>query len=179
MAFTAGTTNVAGTYNVTGATQVSGSGTVNFNSVAASTVVLTVSGGTLQGSGTLTITGLFSWSGGAQAGTGVTNANGGMSISGTGTKTLATRTLNHGNNGMATWTGTGNINFNTSATLNNLMGATFDIQNNESMLSVGTFNNMGTLTKSAGAAVTAITAVLNNSGTVDAQTGTLSLNGGG
>src|ERR1039458_5373581 len=65
----------------------------------------------------------------------------------------------------------------------NLPGALFDIQNDQFYLwtAYGTefFNNAGTLRKSAGSGTTVIDPIINNTGTVDAETGTLSFHGGG
>ena len=96
------TTNFnAGTYNVAGTTQVTG-GTINFNAAAA-TSALTMSSGTLGGTGTLTASGATNFSGGTMNGTGTVNASGGATMNG-GTKTIADgRILNLG--GSSTWTG--------------------------------------------------------------------------
>src|ERR1019366_623994 len=59
----------------------------------------------------------------------------------------------------------------------NLAGGLFDIQNDQFYLynAYGTefFNNAGTLRKSAGSGTTVIYPIINNTGTVDAETGTL------
>src|ERR1035441_754477 len=65
----------------------------------------------------------------------------------------------------------------------NLAGGLFDIQNDQFYLynTYGPefFNNAGTLRKSAGSGTTVIYPIVNNTGTVDAETGTLSFRGGG
>ena len=43
-------------------------------------MMLLTLGGTLNGAGNLTISGLFTWSGGTMSDTGITTANGGISI---------------------------------------------------------------------------------------------------
>ncbi len=145
--------------------------------------VFTLNGGELAGPGDLNLSGAINWLSGFMSGAGRTFANGGMSIGGAGDHSLNCRTLN--NAGTATWTGTGNIYAYNGAVFNNLAGATFDVQNNEFFgaycCSDATFNNAGTFRKSAGAGTTTINynIVFNNSGTVDVQSGTLALGGGG
>jgi hypothetical protein len=174
--FTGGSTTLLGAYTVTGDTAVA-NGTVNFNSDVTLTT-LTLSNGTLTGAGTVTVNGLLTWTGGTMSGGGATVANGGIAVSGTSGKTLSLRTLD--NVGVATWTGTGNITFSTHAVWNNLDTGLLDIRNDASLGGAQTtINNAGTIRKSAGTATSTITAALNNVGTVDAASGTLSLNGGG
>src|SRR5271166_5235270 len=67
VSFTGATVTIAGTYSVAGQTYVS-SGEVDFNSTA-STGTLTQVGGTIGGSGSLTVAGLLSWYGGTMSGT--------------------------------------------------------------------------------------------------------------
>jgi hypothetical protein len=144
---------------------------------------LSLASGTLSGPGDLTVSGPVTWSGGAMAGTGSTTANGGLTINTSAAKTLDGRTLN--NASAATWTDAGGINISNDATFNNLAGGTVNIQNNASFaFSSGvnpTFNNQGTVRKSVGTGTTTFTSgiAFNNSGTVDLQTGTLVLAGGG
>jgi len=153
-----------------------GSGTVDLplNATVAS---LSLSGGTLTGSGSLTVTGLMTWERGAIRGTGVLNANGGIALSTTSTASLAdARTLN--NAGVATWTWVGNLSLTGSAVFNNLEGATFRIQTAADM-SGGVFNNSGTVTKEIGGGdgITVISSALNNSGLVEILSGTLQTTG--
>ena len=64
----------------------------------------------------------------------------------------------------------------------NSQGALYDIQNDSGIdvLNQGSFVNLGTLRKSGGAGTSTISAPVNNSGgTLEAQTGVLSLTGGG
>jgi hypothetical protein len=152
---------------------LNGPGTVNANGVIGH------SGGTLTGTGTLTVNGPYNWSGGTMSGTGTTNANGGMTISGASTKTLNTgRVVN--NAGVATWTSPFNVDSGGGAVFNNLAGATFDFQSDTGIFhdlggALPTFNNAGTLTKSAGTGTSTIGIAFNNSGTVNAQSGQLSI----
>ncbi len=88
-----GTVNLGGNYSLTGTTAIS-NGTANFNS-AGNTILLTISGGILGGSGTLTASGPLTWTGGTMTGAGITQADGGIQMSGT-TKSLnAGRILNN------------------------------------------------------------------------------------
>jgi len=203
--FTGGTTNVSCPYNIAGGTSVS-TGVVNFlgsaNVTATGTFsmsggtanfgtgraiplpILNFSGGTLTGSDTLNVSGLFTWTGGTLSGVGTVNANGGMGLSG-GSKGLAAGTLN--NAGAASWTGSNYLWMNSGAVLNNLAGASFDVQSDRTMYwSAGStqpaFNNSGTLTRTVSTGTFTFDGIaFNNSatGTVNVQTGTLVLNGGG
>lgn len=174
---------VAGSYALTGQTIIDG-GSVSFNS-AASTGTLTLSSGTLAGTGTLTVSGLLTWTGGGMAGTGSTVATGGMDLSGPDGKSLSGRTLSHG--GTATWTGAGSITLANGAVLRTQSGAVFDAQNNSSLIvgfgsvSPPTFENLGTFRKSIGTGTTTFETgiAFDNRGAVDVQTGTLQLRGGG
>src|SRR6202011_3057060 len=101
-----------------------------------------------------------------------------------GAKALDSRTLN--NAGIVTWTDTGNITAG-NGTVNNLAGATFAVQNDAAFLYPDPpysgpaliFNNLGLFRKSVTPATTTMQVVFNNSSTVDVQTGTLFLTGGG
>ncbi len=98
-----------------------------------------------------------------------------------GTSTLDTRTLD--NSGTITWTG-GTFYLNNSAVLNNLSGALFDMQSNNllswSVGLAGTFNNTGTIRKSAGGTTSTVADTFNNTGgTIEGQSGTLSFTGDG
>ncbi|HEY7678153.1 MAG TPA: hypothetical protein VIG69_13855, partial [Candidatus Methylomirabilis sp.] len=76
--------------------------------------------------------------------------------------------------------GTTLISFGTGSALVLQPGATFDIQTDEALAGPGgQIQNAGTLQKSGGMGTTAVTAALNNTGTVAVQSGLLSLQGGG
>ena len=186
VSFTGGTANIAGSYNVTGTTTVTGSGTANFNS-SANTVALNQTGGTLGGTGSLTVSGPATWTAGTMTGAGTTNTNGSLTISGANQRNLtAGRILN--NSGTATWTNTasntGLILTGGGGTINN--SGTWQDQNaSDNQISnafggaMSTFNNTGAYTKS-GAGTTDISISFNNAGTgvVNANAGTLNLSGG-
>ena len=176
IAFTAGTTTIAGTYSPTN-TSIAG-GTVEFNANATITN-LTLSTGTLAGTGNLTVSGAFSWTGGSQEGAGTTTiaSTGTLTIGNIVTKTIDDRTL--ANNGTVNWQA-GQINVFNGALIEN--AGTFDIGFNGRMDPFGTasrFHNTGTLRKSAGAGIATINVPLDNdgTGTVQAATGTLAILG--
>ncbi|MEK7213982.1 MAG: hypothetical protein AAB289_00080, partial [Chloroflexota bacterium] len=172
------TTNLASTYSV-GHTEIANA-VVNFNT-ASSTTTLSLgagnSGGTLGGTGDVTIAGLLTWNSGIMTGAGKTFANGGIAINlGGGGATLNGRRLD--NAGLATWTNSSPaLNFSNGAVFNN--NGTFDVQNDIAINNGGgaasVFNNIGTFRKSAGAGATDINVPFNNLGTVEARSGTLTL----
>lgn len=180
-------TRLANSLSADADTTISLSGSLTLASTSTIAGRYTQSAGTLTGAGTLTVTGALSWTGGTMSGMGVTNANGGLALGGTGnvgyTESLAGRTLN--NAGAATLaynapSGGSGLILSGGAAFNNLAGATFNITNDAPISANsggGTFNNAGTLAKTGGAGTSAILTTLNNTGTVNAQTGTLSLQG--
>ena len=142
---------------------------------------LTLSGGTLSGTGTLNITS-FTWSGGTQSGTGVTALGGSSTLdSSTLALILSGRTVT--NSGSLTWNGTNALQLNSGAAWNNLSQSTFQVHNDATVtaaVGTGTFANAGTFTKSGGTGTTTFTSLVafNNTGSVNIQTGTLSLAAG-
>jgi hypothetical protein len=111
---------------------------------------LLLTGGTITGTNTLTVTGVLSWTGGTMAGTGVTyilpSAQLNMAYS-TNYLVLDGRTLN--NAGTATWMNAGPLYVRNGGTFNN--NSLFDVQNTLYVTdNGGTFNNTGTLRKRAG-----------------------------
>ena len=176
VSFSGATVAVAGTYNVANTTLVS-NGEVDFNA-SASTGALVQSYGTLGGTGTLTVSGLTTWTGGSMAGTGVTNANGGLTIGGSDnnyySETLDGRTLD--NSGAATLAinpGQGGaLHFQDGATFDNKLGASFSfiadasIVNGGGSPNGGTFINDGSLAKTGGSGTSALggSITLNNTG---------------
>ena len=103
---------------------------------------------------------------------------------GTAFKILDGRIVN--NNGSLVYTATSlYVRTQNGAVINNLSGGTFDIQSDGTVIDllatpVGTFNNSGTLVKSAGTGNSTIEMAFNNTSTgseaVDVQSGTLSVN---
>src|SRR5205085_212113 len=135
------------------------------------------SAGVLDGGGTLGVTSLLNWTGGTVMGTGVTNVSGSFVLAGN-TKTFTQRTIN--NAGAATWSG-GIISVGQGALFNNTgtFTNTFDGMYTFNLGGTAVFNNPGVFTKSAGAGTTSISAPFMNSGTVNVNTGTVALSGGG
>ena len=156
-------------------------GLANFNGNTTATNI-SLTNGTLAGSGNVTSTGLFTWSGGTLSGTGVTNANGGLLINNA-EVFLDTRTLNNAAGSTATFGDFTLFYFQNGSVFNN--NGTFLAQADNGYGFYddgggGTFNNTGTFTRNTGTSVFAIGSgiAFNNSGTVNVQTGTLSLQGG-
>jgi hypothetical protein len=150
-----GTVNVAGGYNVTGD--------------------LTVSGGTINSDVDVVVEGLLTWTGGTMSGQAQTDANGGLVISGNNNKTLDGRTLN--NAGAGLWSGTGSLSTSNGATFSNLFGATFEVQGNASFGdSSSVFNNAGAFLKSMGSGATTINAFVYNTGSMELDSGALTVN---
>ncbi len=172
--FGGATVNLAGTYNVTNTTL--NGGTASFNATA-TTLGLIQTGGTLGGSGAVTITGSYDWSGGTHSGSGATNANL-VTLSGSSVKTLSGRTLT--STGTVTISGTGNLSFGTGAVFSN--NGPLDLQTEADFTTTGslprTFNNNGTFTKSGGAE-SILSVEFNNNGTLAGGAGILTLNAGG
>lgn len=152
------------------------SGTLFLN--AASTIpTLQLSGGVLDGSGDLTISGAFPWTGGIMAGSGrtIVGAAGSATISGPAFRLLSRRL----ELACPTVWSSGSLLID-HGTLTNRAGATFTISAPVRLLGspTGAFNNLGTLVKS-GTTYARIDAILNNSGTVRIANGSLALLGGG
>ena len=151
---------------------------------------LNQSGGTLDGSGTLTVNGPITWTGGYESGTGTTDAEGGLTIGDPAAgdqEFLDQRTLD--NDGAATLADyySYGLYLQDGATFDNRAGASFafvtdtSIQSDGGSPSGGSFDNEGTLSKTAGTGTSTIGGgvTLTDTGTIEADTGTLSLQGGG
>jgi hypothetical protein len=180
--FTAGTTNVLGSFTPSGTVLVT-AGTVNFRTDVDLTA-LTFSGGpggvgTITGQGNVVVEGLLLWTGGTMSGTGSTTSNGTLTLgpaSGS-TPTLDVRPLI--NNGPATMTGT-SIAINNGAVFENAAGATFLVRTNANINASGggLFSNDGDFRKTDSSGKTNV-GLFNNTGSVEVETGTLTLLGGG
>ncbi len=187
--FSGGTQTISGTLAGTGTLRFSGaaatvSGTwsgmpieVSGGSVALDTngtiPALTLSGGTLTGSGDVTVTGPSTWSGGTIGGDGGFTFDTGATVTmpGTNAATLARPLLNEGT-----------IQF--TAAPNGLLIAGVEVRNNGTVdiqstqgitATAGTppFLNFGTLKKSGGAGVMQFDAPLSNRGLVRIESGTM------
>ena len=165
--------------NIAGTFQVSGGGVYAATNVTVTLPSLNLYGG-LGGDGTWTVNGLINWTGGTIDGVGVLNANGGMVISASSSPFLFRRTVNNG--GTVTWTGIANFGVGLGAVFNNLAGGLFEVQTDAGFFhqfgGLMTFNNAGTFRKSAGAGLTALEGHFNNTGTVEAQSGTVQFSSG-
>src|SRR5262245_47017572 len=139
---------------------------------------------TLTGSGTLTVRGTFVWTSGTMSGSGrtVLAAGATLNLSNPGTVQLNTRTLENG--GTVLWTGAGNLGLS-GGVITNRAGALFHVQSPASFTLSGFVDgrsdSAATFRKSANAGTTTAggSVSFNNSGTVDIQSGTLDLAGGG
>ncbi len=144
---------------------------------------LSMTGGTLNGSGTLTVASAFDWTGGDLDGAGTTTvASGGtLNIGGSSTKYLTGGHILN-NEGSGTWSGTGEFDGSPGSTFNNM--GTFTALSDANFGNGGQgagviFNNSGIFTKSGTSGTTSFSDnILNNSGTVNVESGTLSLNAG-
>jgi hypothetical protein len=164
---------------------ISMNATVTLNSTAACGNLVLGSASTsptLTGSGALTLHKDSSWLSGLMSGSGRTIIPAGvtLSLAGAGAVTLTTRTLENG--GTVLWTG-GDIRM-TSAVLTNLAGALVENRGAGGLAYNGgtsRFDNAGTFRKSINAGTNSIggSIAFNNYGTVEIQTGTLLLDGGG
>lgn len=158
------------------------SGTITLNTPA-NCAEITLNAGTLTGSGVLTVWENFAWIGGAMSGSGRTilETNATLEIK-TAFVSLNARTVE--NAGTIQLSGGGSLDVTGGATVTNRPGALFDVQNAATIGSVfanGRLDNAGTFRKSgsSGTATFGSGMGFNNTGTVDIQTGTLSLAGGG
>ena len=177
ISFTGATVTVGGRYSVAGTTYVS-AGEVDFSS-SASTGTLMQVGGTIGGSGILTVTGPTKWTGGTMSGTGTTNADGGLTIGDPGSNEqmfLDQRTIN--NAGDATFADAYPVYpyglfLSSGATIDNQKGASFAFISDASVIDGGgspdggSFINDGILSKTGGTGTSSSIGngiTLNNSG---------------
>jgi hypothetical protein len=133
-------------------------------------------GGTINGTATLTVDGLFNWTGGTLSGAGTILAPGGINISGSDRKVLLGWTID--NAALAVWTGAGGID-GTNATWNNLAASTFQDSATGQLSGNGGgggasthFNNAGTYEATITAPLYHLVGVLfDNSGAVQVDPG--------
>lgn len=178
---TGGTSTIAGTLNIT-STSVSG-GTFRLNN-AGSTTTYAQTGGTLEGTATLTVSGTANLNGGTMQGVGATVFNGPVFADPTTSYIYFIGNRVVTSNATFTYRDTAAagryLSIYNGATFNN--NGTFDIQIDRVVNGGdGTFNNNagGTVTKSAGSGIAKIDQVFNNDGTVSAASGTLEFEGSG
>jgi RHS repeat-associated protein len=155
-------------------------GTLDVNNALMVNGNFTLASGTIAGTATLTASGSGSqWTGGSLAGM-FANA-GTLTISGTSTLGLS-GTLT--NSGTILDTSTAAISANNGATINNQQNGTFNFQADGNLFNANgatgtSFNNAGTLEKTAGTGDSVINILVNNMGTIAGDSGTLQLLGGG
>ncbi len=166
-------------------------GTLNLNGASTIAGAFVQSGGTLGGTGTLTVTGA-SLANGTMSGSGTTIVQGTTTVTGANFGLDSGRILR--NVGTVNWT-SGTLNLNATASggsgrIDNALGALFDAQGNNTLNAIAfgdlntlagfpAFNNAGTFRKSTGTGTTTVDVAFNNTGSVDVQSGTLSLSAGG
>jgi fibronectin-binding autotransporter adhesin len=172
--------NASSSITGAGTAAIISGGSVTIGDSAADTISATnlqLISGTLTGPGTLVVSNNFTWNGGTVSGSGsVTIPVGTTATFGGSTGTLDERLINNhgtinwskeyltaGNDSVITNTGTGIINLQDSPTL---------YRNGES-----TINNSGLLRKTTGGGTSDLYVTLNNTGTVEVQNGTLAFTG--
>jgi hypothetical protein len=169
----AGTTDINGGFTPTGpidfnggiatfTTTVNGTGSATFTSLSLF--------GTLTGAASITVTGATMWDGGTMSGSGATNLEGNSTISSF--VILDTRTLNN----FGTVSDSAMLPLDNGAVINNESGAIWNLL--ASIYGSGTFNNLGALLVSSPANVT-VNLPFNNGGTVNVQSGGLTILGDG
>ncbi|MBI5385683.1 MAG: autotransporter-associated beta strand repeat-containing protein [Verrucomicrobia bacterium] len=138
---------------------------------------------TLTGTGALTVHGSSSWNGGTMSGSGRTIVAPGATLTiGNLVSLFGGRTLENG--GTVLWTG-GNIAIGNNVSITNRAGALFEVRHAANLnytFTVGPrFDNAGTFRKTVSAGTTTVAGgmAFNNYGTVEIQSGTLNLGGGG
>jgi hypothetical protein len=139
----------------------------------------------LTGGGTLHVMGgsVFNWtSGNIQSFTGVINIDANATLNLIGGPTGFSTTFDGGtlnNAGTVTWTSNQSVDASSGAVINNLAGGLFDLKSDSRLTgtiqNTPTFNNFGTLRKSAGIGTFRIGTIFNNSGTLDLLIGTTSI----
>jgi hypothetical protein len=138
-------------------------------------------GGKIQG--TFDVRGLCDWTNGVIAsGTNTVRSNAVLRLVSDATKTFSAVTLN--NQGWVAWTNASRIAPEGNSAINNQPGGIFDVQGdgyvNKTAAGTCSFNNYGLFRKTGGTNGTWFSGLpFNNSGAVEIQTGSLSLNSGG
>ncbi len=174
-----GTTTVLGTFDV-GALAVS-TGAIAFDSTQVANITsYAQTGGFVQGSGDVLVADRMTWTAGSIRGTGATFAENGLALSGAAVKTLERDMLSSGD---STWQDNGGFYIGGGATFTNGPGTDFDMQGDGTLWwssqPPGTFVNQGRLRKSGGAGSSRVITPMDNSGTVDVASGTLSIESSG
>jgi len=168
-----------GTHSVT--SNVLSGGVWNVNPGGTATLgTLNMSGSSTLGcSNQITVSGLMTWSGGTIIGHGTLSANGGLTISNSTGKYLCATLVN---GGAGSWSGIQVYCYGT-ALFSNAPAATFDFTadgNSFYLWSGGpALANAGSLRKTAGSGTTTVSVSCTNIGSIQVNSGTLSFSGGG
>lgn len=189
-----GASSGAAAFNVNGGSGIAGTGTtaisgalttLNFNTgpYTIATALNIFNSGTMSGDATVNVNGLFTFTSGTVTGSGQVNANGGALFTGADIKFVD----NGGKLGLlgnSAWDN-GTIRLNSGGNLTIAGGVTFTATGNNTINftagAIPAFMNAGTFRKMTGSGTTTIgnNVPFTNSGAVDVQSGTLSINGGG
>ncbi len=176
--------------NVTNATlQLGGSGaqrlalagmlSLSGSATVTSSAVVDFSSGLLTGNGTLSLSGVMNWTGGRISKDVTVASSGFLNLSGATLKQLAAARLT--NSGVMTWSDNGNLEFGSSASLvnENLFEWQNDLGIQQGTGAAATLVNRGTIRKAGSTGTSLVKEVaLVNSGTIDAQSGTIVFNSG-
>ncbi len=187
VAITNGTVNANVDVDIAGHTSLSNNATLNINKGWQTAYFTQGTGGTLKGSGNLTVTETANLTNAVQLGAATTTLKGNSTIKNS-LSLDAGRVLR--NEGIVTMDG--GVNMNSTAgggagRIDNAAGAVWSSQGGQinagsyadlnELPGYGVFNNAGTFRNSSGAGTTTINAAFNNTGTIDVQTGRVSMQG--
>jgi len=145
---------------------------------------LTLSGGTLSGTNTLTVSNVLNWTGGGMSGGGRTVIAPGATLNLVNTNAVGLWEWTLENGGTVIWTGTGDLSCG-SAVLTNRPGALWEVRNERGFYYAGggplpQFDNAGTFRKSQGSGTNIFFGFpFNNYGAVEVQSGALLYSGSG
>lgn len=174
--------------NIAGTTRLSNNATLNLNQDWQTAGFIQSTGGFLQGTGHLTVTGSANLTNAVQSGPATTTLKGASTINNSLSLDAGRILRNEG-----TMTMKGSVSLNRTASggagrIDNVAGAVWDAQGYDfqggypsdlnQLPGYGVFNNAGTFRKSGGAGATRFYAAFNNTGTVDVQTGRVELAAG-
>ena len=184
------TFQLSSSYSLNDGATFSGAGTLKLNSGSTtltgevSAVNVEQTGGALIGSGNFTVSDTYEWLSGDMDGSGTTSMpnTGTLNIRGSASgRDLNERTFNQA--GTTVFEPDTTVSMGQGAVFNNQVGALFDLKTDRLFGYNGsapepTFNNLGTLRKSAGAAISTFDVSFANSDAVEILTGTLSFTRG-
>jgi hypothetical protein len=168
--------------SLTSAATVAISGGTLTLATASDVPALSFSDGTLNGAGNLTIDGDLTWTGGGMSGIGHTILNGTATVGGSVFGALLDgRTVD--NAGTAAFSDGASVRFANNAVWNNEAGATLTLRGSATLGNffgqTGQLSNAGLVIRSgAGSSTSTINIPFDNTGTVNVQTGTLSVSQG-